>query len=101
MALRSNMKQVLSHRASGHSRPNDLASSTTNVTFSFENDEARADTGTIKAEPVSGASPIPTRVNQMSVRILLERYRYGFGSLSSYCHGRRVSLGQAMRLSTL
>ena len=56
VALRSNMKQVLSHKASGHSKPDDLASPTTHDTSLPLTDEAGADTETIKAKSVLYAS---------------------------------------------
>ena len=63
VALRSNMKQVLSHKASRHSEPSDLASPTTNDTIPHENDEDGTDTETIKAKSVLDASSIPIPVN--------------------------------------
>ena len=56
------MKQVLSHKVPGHPEPSNLASLTTNNTFLLENDEASADTETIKANSVSDASLIATPV---------------------------------------
>ncbi|MCJ1403255.1 guanine nucleotide-binding protein subunit alpha [Xylographa trunciseda] len=66
VALRSNMKQVLSHKALGHSKPSDLAPPITNDTLLLENDEVNADTETIKAKSESDASliPIPIPVYQ-------------------------------------
>jgi hypothetical protein len=64
VALRSNMKEVLSHNAAGHSKHSDLASPTTSDTFLLENDEASAETGTINAKSVLDASLIPTPVYQ-------------------------------------
>ncbi|MCJ1377204.1 guanine nucleotide-binding protein subunit alpha [Xylographa soralifera] len=64
LALRSNMKQVLSHKAFRQSKTSDFASATTNDTSLSENDESGADTETIKAKSVSDASLIPRPVNQ-------------------------------------
>ena len=58
VALRSNMKQLLLHEASGHSKPSDIAFPTTKDTSILENEEPSADTGTIKANTVLDASPI-------------------------------------------
>ena len=55
VALKSNMKQVLSHKASGPSKPSDLASPTTDDTVLLEYDDGSG-INTIKAKPVSDAS---------------------------------------------
>ena len=64
MALRSNMKQVLSHKASAHSTPDQLAPLIKNETSLLEGDETAAETETIIAKPVSKAPLIPTHPYQ-------------------------------------
>ncbi|MCJ1434227.1 guanine nucleotide-binding protein subunit alpha [Xylographa pallens] len=64
VALRSNMKQVLSHKPSGRSKTSDVVSPTTDDNSPFENDDADSDTETIKAKSVLDATPILTPVYQ-------------------------------------
>ncbi|MCJ1283127.1 guanine nucleotide-binding protein subunit alpha [Xylographa opegraphella] len=63
-ALRSNMKQVLSHNVSGSPRPSGLATQQTNDNFPSENDDARADTETIKAPSVTDGILVTTDFHQ-------------------------------------
>ena len=63
-ALRSNMKQVLSHKASAHSTPGQLAPLIKNETSLLEGDETAAETETIVAKPVSKTPLIPTHPYQ-------------------------------------
>lgn len=65
-ALRSNMKQVLSHKAPAQSNPHDLTTPITNDTFLLEDDGTSADTETIKAKSVTDAALIPTPLPQDS-----------------------------------
>ncbi|MCJ1314931.1 hypothetical protein MMC15_000245 [Xylographa vitiligo] len=64
MALRSNMKQALPHKASGPSKTSDLAFSSTHDTFLSDLDDASADAETIKAKSILDPALMPTPVYQ-------------------------------------